>query len=324
MGYGCGRDYGQGWGYLDVFPRPFMGFIYDLRYRQQGSTNHNQPIPLHSLRYFDRTNVPLVEPTWGTVVGGTTVKDGVTWTCGGYAYTKFPASSHGLSVGSKVVFGGYTNTPYNGYQTLVTGTDTNNMVITSPTVIESTSGPNWYPVITVGTGGSNTAVLAGHTISPLSGANIVISSISSTKDKNEVVIGSALTDLTSLTKIARYDYSNTAVGLTANADSATWSALNTVTATASPPTGTTLYYAVTVDGGTTYYAYVSSLWRAIARNNGGTCQYNNSSSSTPNWIDSPINTLSSALESAFGITYNRMLSSTMLGLTSAKWDTLTG
>ena len=77
------------------------------------------------------------------------------------------------------------------------------------------------------------------------------------------------------------------------------------------PTGTAIYMAVSWDAGTNYSAFVSAAWLVIAKNDGGTWKYWTGAAYTA----SAVNNAHHALQQAWGVSGNRMTIAELAALT---------
>jgi hypothetical protein len=78
-----------------------------------------------------------------------------------------------------------------------------------------------------------------------------------------------------------------------------------VSVSQSTPGSSKIYHAVSMDNRATYQVFVDSAWRVIVQESGGNWQYNNSATTTPNWVNATVNSLLGALEKALAISYNQ-------------------
>lgn len=93
-----------------------------------------------------------------------------------------------------------------------------------------------------------------------------------------------------------------------------------VTVSQSTPGSSTIYHAVSLDERATFQVFKASAWRSISRLNGATWEYNDSATSTPNWVSATVNSRLGALWSAFGVSYNQMSATELAAITSAQWE----
>jgi hypothetical protein len=98
-----------------------------------------------------------------------------------------------------------------------------------------------------------------------------------------------------------------------------WEGIISATPTQTQPGSSVIWWAVSLDGEIIFQVFKSAAWRLIVRNNGGTWQYNNSATTTPNWVNATTNSVYGALRQAFADTHNQMTAAELTAITSAQW-----
>jgi len=88
---------------------------------------------------------------------------------------------------------------------------------------------------------------------------------------------------------------------TTQIDTSDWNTIQSSTVTQTTPGSSAIYHAVSFDDRVTWKAFVSSAWRTIAYNNGGTWQYHNGSS----LVNATVNTVWGAFDQAWAVSGNR-------------------
>lgn len=92
--------------------------------------------------------------------------------------------------------------------------------------------------------------------------------------------------------------------------------VNSLDVVYSAPANADVWWAISTDQRTTWKAFVSGVWREIARNNSGTYQYKDAGGA---WQAATINTSEGARRQAFAIAQNQMSSTAFEALSAANW-----
>lgn len=98
-----------------------------------------------------------------------------------------------------------------------------------------------------------------------------------------------------------------------------WTDINSVAITQTTPgdvTASAIYHAVSFDGGITYKVYKSSAWTIIAKNNGGTWQYNNAGTLT----NASTNSLAGAMAQSTAQSPYQWTKTDIEAMSDASWE----
>lgn len=98
-----------------------------------------------------------------------------------------------------------------------------------------------------------------------------------------------------------------------------WSDINSVAITQTTSgdiTSSTIYYAVSFDGGANYKVYKSGAWTIVAKNNGGTWQYNNAGTLT----NASTNSLAGAMAQSTAQSAYQWTKANIEAMTDANWE----
>jgi hypothetical protein len=107
-------------------------------------------------------------------------------------------------------------------------------------------------------------------------------------------------------------------------DCSTWDYIVSCSVSQTTSGTSAAYHAISFDGRATYKVFYSEAWREIAKNDSGTWKYNDSTTSTPNWVASPQNNRQYALRKALSVSQNRMTGAALEAITESQWQSTGG